>query len=131
MIRSMSTTTALAMCLAAPLAPNRNHVGTAFGGSLQGLATLAGWAVTLICADGTRDAEVVVAEAGTQFIAPVTGELVATAPWPPPDVVADFRARLDSRGRARLRVCVELAGENGTVAADFSGQFVARRVPQA
>ncbi|MGD8828046.1 MAG: YiiD C-terminal domain-containing protein, partial [Gammaproteobacteria bacterium] len=29
--------------LRAPLAPNSNHIGTAFGGSLHGLATLACW----------------------------------------------------------------------------------------
>ena len=29
--------------LNAPLAPNRNHKGTAFAGSLNALATLAGW----------------------------------------------------------------------------------------
>jgi thioesterase domain-containing protein len=32
------------MILRAPLAPNSNHKGTAFGGSLYSLAVLTGWA---------------------------------------------------------------------------------------
>ncbi|MEP6472510.1 MAG: YiiD C-terminal domain-containing protein, partial [Gemmatimonadota bacterium] len=32
-----------ALVLSAPLAFNRNHEGTAFGGSLNAVATLAGW----------------------------------------------------------------------------------------
>jgi thioesterase domain-containing protein len=34
-----------ALILSAPLATNRNHEGTAFGGSLNAIATLAGWSV--------------------------------------------------------------------------------------
>jgi thioesterase domain-containing protein len=115
------------LCLAAPAGPNRNHVGTAFGGSLQALATLAGWGVTLVSAGAPAGVGVVVAAARTEFIAPVTGELVATAAWPPPDVVADLRAALATRGRARLRVEVEIAAADGSTAARFSGEFVARR----
>ena len=33
------------LTLFAALAPNINHIGTAFGGSLHGLATLACWGV--------------------------------------------------------------------------------------
>ena len=33
-----------ALVLTAPLEPNHNHLGTAFGGSLAALATLAGYA---------------------------------------------------------------------------------------
>ncbi len=34
-----------ALALRAPLAPNLNHRGTAFGGSMSALAILAGWGV--------------------------------------------------------------------------------------
>lgn len=117
------------LCLAAPLAPNRNHVGTAFGGSLQGLATLAGWGATLVTAGSTRDIGVVIAAASMRFIAPVTGELVARAPWPPVSVAAAFREQLAARGRAALAVEVVVEGPEAAAAARFSGRFVARRSP--
>ena len=119
------------LCLAAPLPPNQNHVGTAFGGSLQGLATLAGWGVTLVTAGAATDVGVVVAEAGMRFITPVTGELVAIAAWPAAEDAAAFRRGLAERGRARLRVQVEIAGRGrgSAGAATFSGEFVARRAP--
>jgi thioesterase domain-containing protein len=116
--------------LAAPLAPNRNHVGTAFGGSLQGLATLAGWGVTLVVAGDAGRIGVVIRASQMQFDAPVTGELLATAAWPAPAVVADLRAQLAARGRARLTVEVGIAGAGAQAAARFSGEFVARATPR-
>lgn len=113
--------------LVAPLAPNRNHVGTAFGGSLQGLATLAGWGATLVTAGPRPGVGVVVAEARTRFIAPVTGEIAALAAWPPEEVAAAFRDELATHGRARLQVEVVLSGPGAPVAAQFSGRFVARQ----
>lgn len=117
------------LCLAAPPGPNRNHVGTAFGGSLQGLATLAGWGTTLVTAGSTRDVGVVIAASSMRFIAPVTGELVALAAWPTPAVAASFREQLAARGRAALEIEVTIPGSEVPAAARFSGRFVARRAP--
>ncbi len=111
---------------AAPLAANRNHMGTAFGGSLQALATLAGWAVTLVAAGEDAGCRVVVAQATTRFLAPVDGPLRAQADWPGPDEAAEFRQRLETRGRARLTVDVHF-GEKDRPAAVFTGDFVAMR----
>lgn len=117
------------LCLAAPLAPNRNHVGTAFGGSLQGLATLAGWGATLVTAGMPEGVGVVIAAATMRFIAPVTGELVAVAAWPAPAAAAEFRHQLATRSRAALEIEVVVSGPATPVAARFSGRFVARRTP--
>ena len=109
----------------APLAPNRNHMGNAFGGSLQALATLAGWGVTLI-ASGDPDAHhVVIRDARMRFLAPVFGELSAVATRPSADAVAAFHATLTARGRARLAVPVIIRGAGEAVAARFVGEFVA------
>jgi thioesterase domain-containing protein len=112
--------------LAAPLEPNRNHVGTAFGGSLQGLATLAGWGVTLVAAAGHGSPRVVIRACRMRFLAPVAGELLATAAWPDPATAAAFRARLAAEGRARLVVAVEIGAPGEGAAARFSGEFAAR-----
>ena len=119
------------LALAAPLAPNRNHIGTAFGGSLQGLATLAGWGATLVAAGDPERIGVVIRTAEMRFRAPVAGELVATAEWPEPARVADLRAQLESLGRARLTVEVDVGDERAQAAASFRGEFVARTLPRA
>lgn len=111
--------------LAAPLAPNRNHMGNAFGGSLQGLAILAGWAVTLMATGRPDSAHVVIKEARMQFLAPVTGELLAEAAMPSPGTVTAFRSELAARGRDRLPVTVEIRNEQGSMAARLEGVFVA------
>lgn len=116
--------------LAAPLAANRNHVGTAFGGSLQGLATLAGWGVTLVAAGDAERFGVVIRASHMRFLAPVTGELVATAAWPEPGRVTELRAQLATAGRARLTVEVDIAAAGAPAAARFSGEFVAREMPR-
>jgi thioesterase domain-containing protein len=109
----------------APLAPNRNHMGSAFGGSLQALATLAGWGVTLI-ASGDPDAHhVVIRDAQMRFLEPVRGELSAVAARPSAGAVAAFHATLAARGRARLTVPVTIRGPGDAVAARFVGEFVA------
>lgn len=113
------------LVLAAPLAPNRNHMGSAFGGSLQGIATLAGWAVTLMAADPAGAPHVVIRDAQMRFIEPVSGELIAEAAVPSAGAVAAFRTALAQRGRARLTVGVIIRGPAESVAARFVGEFVA------
>ena len=117
--------------LAAPLDPNRNHIGTAFGASLQGLATLAGWGVTLITAAEHGSTRVVIRECHMRFRAPVTGELLATAVWPGPAPAAAFRDQLAAAGRARLVVAVHIGAPGEQAAARFSGEFLARHAPDA
>ncbi len=111
--------------LAAPPGPNRNHMGSAFGGSLQGLATLAGWGATLVATGDAERYRVVVRDAHMRFDTPVFGELVAEAGMPAAAAITAFRDALASRGRARLTVTVEIRGAGDTPAARFAGEFVA------
>jgi thioesterase domain-containing protein len=111
--------------LAAPLEPNRNHMGTAFGGSLQGVATLAGWGVTLIAAGDVGARHVVIRDAQMRFSAPVSGAIQAEAAMPSVAAIAAFRNALTERGRARLTVPVAIRGPGDTIAARFVGEFVA------
>lgn len=113
------------LALTAPLAPNRNHMGSAFGGSLQGLATLAGWGVTLVAAGEPGARHVVIRSAQMNFLQPVVGELLAQAAFPSPAATAAFRITLAERGRARLTVPVAIRGPGDEVAARFVGEFVA------
>lgn len=114
------------LALAAPLAPNVNDKGCAFGGSIASLLTLAQWGlVNLKLAEAGLDAEVYVADTSLRFLAPVWGELHAEAfvdgdPWPA------FFETFASAGKARVEVHAEVIGEEGGApAARQSARFVA------
>ncbi|HUG97732.1 MAG TPA: YiiD C-terminal domain-containing protein [Gammaproteobacteria bacterium] len=113
------------LAVTAPLAPNRNHMGSAFGGSLQGLATLAGWGVALLAVGAPDSHHVVIRHAQMRFILPVSGELVAEAALPSAGAIAAFRGTLADRGYARLSVPVIIRGPGESIAARYVGEFVA------
>jgi thioesterase domain-containing protein len=114
------------LALAAPLAPNVNDKGCAFGGSLASLLTLAAWGlVNLKLGEAGLEADVYVGESTLRYLAPVWGELHAEAyvagdPWP------EFLATLGRTGKARIDVEAEIVGEDGGApAARQSARFVA------
>ncbi len=113
------------LVLTAPLAPNHNHLGTAFGGSLAALATLAGY--TLLWLElGDRTCHIVIQESHLRYRAPVRGELRAVVPRISPPELATFRRHLEQSGKARLSLTIEVISED-TVCVEFTGTFVALR----
>ncbi|WP_193210563.1 YiiD C-terminal domain-containing protein [Luteolibacter marinus] len=111
------------LVLTAPLEANHNHLGTAFGGSLSAIATLAGYGM-LWLELGERDAHVVVRQSEIDYFHPVRGEIRSICRRPSAIEMEDFKARFGRSGKARidLRVTVE---EEGRVCAAFEGTFVA------
>src|ERR1700728_5131624 len=84
-----------AVVLRAPLAPNANYKGTAFGGSLYSLAVLTGWAwVTRYLAARGVSVDAVIQESNTRFLIPVEGELRASAAAPCAVQIDKFRKML-------------------------------------
>ncbi len=67
----------LVLTMAAPLAPNINNKGTAFGGSIASICLFGGWAVsTLACLDrGIENTEIVVYRSTMTFERPAKGQL--------------------------------------------------------
>ena len=114
-----------AVVLSAPLAPNANYKGTAFGGSLYSVAVLSGWAwVTRYLAARGLAADAVIQESSVRFLAPVLGDLRASAAAPSEAQIDKFRKMLQRAGRGRIRLRVEI-NYGGTVAALFEGVFAA------
>lgn len=115
-------------CLAlhAPLAPNINHKSTAFAGSLNATATLAGWGLTwlLLREHGLRGV-IVIHESSARYELPVADDFVATCRRPPEHAVERFLAALRRRGKARLALTVEILDAAGRVAVVFTGSYVA------
>ena len=114
--------------LHAPLAANVNDKGCAFGGSLSGAMTLAGWGLlTLRLADAGLDAEVYVADSRVRYLAPLYDDLVAEA-WPADGTDWDAVLRgLRQRGRARVEMVARVLDAQGRAVAEFEGRFAALR----
>ncbi len=117
--------------LAAPLAPNVNDKGCAFGGSLASLMTLAAWGlVNLKLAEAGEEAEVFVADSAITYLNPVWDALTAEAAAEPGQDWDQFVADLRARGKARITMMAEVAvAEGGGVACRMFGKFVAKRSP--
>jgi thioesterase domain-containing protein len=120
---------AASLRLAAPLAPNLNHAGTAFGGSMSALAILAGWAlVHLKLRERGIPNRLVVQRSAMEFLAPVDGDFTATAALPAPDAWRRFLATLERHGRARVTVPVTVLSSSGA-GARHEGTYAAVRLP--
>ncbi|MDD2929498.1 MAG: thioesterase domain-containing protein [Sideroxydans sp.] len=115
----------LTLRLAAPLAPNVNDKGTAFGGSLYNLAVLCGWSLLRLKLDeaGLPHKNIVIHEANTRYLLPVTGELQAACTLTG-DVLTEFMQPLQKKGRARITLTVAIHQQDQT-AVEFTGQYVA------
>ena len=113
------------LCLRAPLGPNVNDKGTAFGGSLVSLMTLAGWClVSGRLEQAGLQAEVYVADSQVRYLAPLRDALLAEA-WLEEGDWDSFLASFRERGKARCRIAARVCLPEGGEATTFSGRFVA------
>lgn len=113
--------------LSAPLAPNRNHEGTAFGGSLYDLAVLAGWSTLyLMLAEAGEEAHIVIRGGQIQYKEPVTGELVATCRAPDPEARQRLLKTFQRFGKARIQLDASIVQGQGE-AVRFQGDYVIQR----
>ncbi len=114
------------LTLVAPLAPNVNDKGCAFGGSLASLATLAGWGLVALWAEIARyDCEIYVQDSTIRYLAPIWGDLAARAEPAQGESRDAFLAALASRGRARISMVCRLPDESGADACTLEARFVA------
>ena len=109
----------------APVALNSNHLRTAFGGSINAVATLAAYAFLWMELNDAA-AHVVVAESSIRFLRPVRETIRAMCLRPDARVLEEFRVRFTETGKARITLRVNVT-EAGETAAEFEGRFVARR----
>jgi thioesterase domain-containing protein len=110
--------------LQAPLAKNLNDKGCAFGGSLAGVMTLAGWglATCRLQAEGLA-AEVYVADSQLRYLAPLYDDLLAEARLADGERWPEVLARLRQRRRARLSVRALTLDRRGAVVAELDARF--------
>jgi thioesterase domain-containing protein len=113
--------------ISAPFAPNINHRGTAFGGSLATLGILSGWAVLhLALREEKMEARLVIQNSSTDFAEPVNEDFIAVSRLPPPDRER-FMKTLRRYRRARVTVNTEIRS-SGAPAVTHKGTYVALMV---
>ena len=108
----------------APVALNSNHLRTAFGGSINAVATLAAYGL-LWLELREHAVHVVVAESSIRFLRPVRETIRAICLRPDSDEWAAFRTRFVEKGKTRITLRVNVV-EEGQTAAEFEGIFVAQ-----
>ncbi len=114
---------AAGLSLVAPLEPNINDKGIAFGGSMAALAALTGWALTRTTLQAHGEtAEIVITESTQKFLRPVRGDIVTECQRPDAETVERFIHRYRQRGKARWTVEVVIRAE-GEPAMTFTGQY--------
>lgn len=113
-----------------PLAPNINHVQTAFGGSLYSTGALACYALFQAIADqaGGLSDELVISQGQIKYLAPVTRDFVAVAVLSDPTAATGFIESLRRHGKARLQIKAEIFNQAAmsSPAAIFEGTYVYR-----
>lgn len=113
------------LVLTAPLRENVNHLGTAFGGSLNALAVLSGYGLLWL---ELRDTEshIVIRDSSIHYERPVRGDIRAVCARPDEETLEAFRRGLQQKGRARIVLSATI-DDGGVTAVRFRGTFVAMR----
>ncbi|MEW9573545.1 YiiD C-terminal domain-containing protein [Rhodanobacter sp. Si-c] len=115
------------LILGAPLAPNVNDKGCAFGGSLVSLMTLCGWGlVELALRARGQDCDVFVGESTVRYLQPVWADFRAEARLAEDADWASFFDTLQTRGKTRIEVSCNVPGADGKPAAILTARFVAK-----
>jgi thioesterase domain-containing protein len=118
---------AAGLALGAPIAANTNHKSTAFAGSLNAVATLAGWGlVWLLLRERDLAATIVIQESEARYHLPVRGDFTAICPPPPVAEIDQLTEGLRRKGKARLKLAVEIH-DGLRAAVTFTGRYVAIR----
>ncbi len=121
------------LAIAAPLPPNVNDKGCAFGGSLVSTMTLTGWGlVELELRMRGLDCDVYVGESTVRYLEPVWTDFLSEARLADGADWTTFFDTLDARGRARIEVACYVPGTGEKPAATLEARFVAKlRSPDA
>lgn len=111
--------------LHAPLAPNVNDKGTAFGGSISSALLLAGWSLIAERLRGLGiSAEVYIHKMDLEFLKPITSAFSSHAKLSDEGLWARFVQTLAERGRARIEITAESFAD-GVCAARTHARYVA------
>jgi thioesterase domain-containing protein len=113
------------LTLRAPLVANINHKGTVFAGSLNAVATLAGWGLLwVLLHDEGLSAQIVIQDSQIRYLHAVQDDFQATCNLPELAQLQRFFRALREKGRGRLELTTRIIVE-GEIVLLFTGRYVA------
>lgn len=117
--------------LTAPLEPNRNHLGTAFGGSLSAVLILAGysWLYNAMSLRGFK-CHVILKKSDIEYLKPVKSGFTAVAQSPNSRELEKFFDSFERKGTGRIVILAQIDCADG-LACRLRGEFVARGATSA
>jgi len=112
------------LILQAPLAPNINDKGSAFGGASASLLTLAGWGwLWLANRQCGWQRDIVIAASELKYQRAVHEQLHISCQGPDPETWEHYLQSMRKRDRARLSLSCELRLADGSLAASMAGHY--------
>lgn len=111
--------------LSAPLLPNINHIGTAFGGSESAVAILAAWSLLHVRLDSAGiPCTIIIQRHSIDYEQPVPKDFSAQAHLTKPECWERFIRTLQTHGKARINIS-SIIKCDAQQAASFEGDFIA------
>lgn len=110
------------------LEKNKNHKGTAFGGSLYATGVLASYALVLA---GLHERQIpteniVIAKGEIQYLRPVDTDFEVVCCFPSLQEEEDFFSELKTKGKVRGALTTQIFGGGGSLKASLTGVFVVK-----
>ncbi|MCY6372573.1 YiiD C-terminal domain-containing protein [Clostridium ganghwense] len=113
--------------ISAKLEPNINHMSTAFGGSINCLLTICGWAMTYIhIKEIDVNTHIVLQKSSINYLAPISNDFVAECVLSDKDQenIKNFSRTYSKHKKSKLKLNISCYDEQ-TLAAKFQGLYVA------
>lgn len=111
--------------ISAKLAPNKNHKSTAFGGSINALMTVCGWAMMFInIKEIDPDAHIVIQKSNINYLLPIKGDFIAECHLSDEESKIKFLEMYTRHSKGKLNLTVSCYNQDSLLA-EFQGQYVA------
>lgn len=108
----------------APLEPNINDKGTAFGGSTYVLCVSTAWGMSSIKAQELGlDGELVVAKAEIEYLRPLSETLIAEVHSPSSEELQHFKDSFERHAKAVFELSAVVNNSEGKACARFKGKY--------
>jgi thioesterase domain-containing protein len=111
--------------ISAKLEPNKNHKSTAFGGSINSLMTICGWAMVFInIKEIDPDAHIVIQKSKINYLLPIDEDFEAECNLAEESVKRKFTDTYAKHKKARLKIKVTCHKQD-LLLAEYEGDYVA------
>ena len=109
----------------APLEPNINDKGTAFGGSLSTLSIISAWSLCWLISKelGFDSNNIVIIKNETSFRKPVTNDIICHTKKPSLQEIKILKQKLENKKSASIKIESQII-EDGKICVDFVGYYV-------